>query len=186
MVAGYVQYQLLCPNWNRPSTLHFIKNSKFSVSDMEFKMTVQETGLEGSSWATPQKLFCRHRVRFAISKKPLDSNGWIKDDARWDWRPRDQLGGHCRNCGLKLRKAEAVTVERRGSEGYWRYNWQNLRLVGSGSGGSRETAMILRCWTCANEQMPISPKKTKGRVDSDRGWRLCSFNFFLFCCVEIF
>ena len=47
MVAGYVQYHLLCHNWNRPSTLHFVSNyNKFTVSGMGFKMTVQEMGLE--------------------------------------------------------------------------------------------------------------------------------------------
>lgn len=42
MVAGHVQYQLLCHNWNRSSTLLCLRNCKFSVSGMEFKMTVQD------------------------------------------------------------------------------------------------------------------------------------------------
>lgn len=70
MVAGYVQYHLLCHNWNRPSTLHFVSNyNKFTVSGMGFKMTVQEMGLEEVSWAIAQ-VFCRHMIRFAFQKNP--------------------------------------------------------------------------------------------------------------------
>lgn len=42
----------------------------------------------------------------------------VGDYARGDCRPRDQLGSHCRNCGLKLCKADGVWGERKESEEY--------------------------------------------------------------------
>ena len=37
----------LCHNWKRPLILHFVRNyNNVTVSDMEFKIRVQELGLE--------------------------------------------------------------------------------------------------------------------------------------------